>query len=815
MALLLDITGIKVQAADAAAANAANSANTLNPTTDIYAGSSDVPYGLPEPIQNQLLGSDFGNPVNGDNTLTPSTDIYAGSSDVPYGLPEPTHKQLLGSDFGSPVPGGGGVKYDGAPPAAPNNAPTIQFSEEKWGNFVKSFIFQGQTFFDYPFEVRLPFSKKSLNNFSGFKKPAYADLISEYNFYIGSYESIFGYIDEKLLPNLYFIFSELNAKFPNAILEQHINLGQNENIRNSFVRRPTTRLQPNFADTVGDYYDYYSMLVKNLREKTAGPIRAELGARFQNLVIPAGNIQVLKQYEKEKFQFPMYSELEFSTDTRTNFENILTEAKLDLFLIDKVVKDIDTSAAEIRRYINATEMVQEMKGVDGQETVTKKECSFSRDNYRTWDVMSWIEKLGGETPIASDRNKQLIDNSATDISFYLNSEEYNLEMNSSQQLFFGELSRVIFVGKLRTLVKEKFRTFEEMLKGKLAYSETVMYRIEKKTSTNKTVQNIYLANSEKEDVYRFIDTQIKFGVFYVYNVYAYQAVIGTSYEYSNLGFKGDRAWFKVKQIPHVQLVEVPYFSFNTACGDCPPPSPEIEIIPFKGNCNEIKIWLNGGIGDYMMEPVPIYSEDYNIFMYVHKVKNTSWGDKIRFRSDDHSGMFQVFRLDKQPSSYKDFANGLVADVRTDVSALSFQKATSAAKTDIIKPNKKYWYCARTIDIHGLISNPTPVFQVELVEENGVTYMVSNVVDFPEEKKKTHKSGRKYLLIRPNLNQTMINEEKTGIVNADSVKDINSVTLGVADESLWGKQFLLRIKSKQSGRIIEMRLKFQNDFVRTS
>jgi hypothetical protein len=82
------------------------------------------------------------------------------------------------------------------------------------------------------------------------------------------------------------------------------------------------------------------------------------------------------------------------------------------------------------------------------------------------------------------------------------------------------------------------------------------------------------------------------------------------------------------------------------------------------------------------------------------------------------------------------------------------------------------------------------------------------------KKERRKDGRKYVLIRPKLSQTLVNEGKTGIIDADSVRDLNSVTLGVSDDSVWGKRFLIRFKSKQSGRILEVKLGFDNQFVKT-
>ena len=71
----------------------------------------------------------------------------------------------------------------------------------------------------------------------------------------------------------------------------------------------------------------------------------------------------------------------------------------------------------------------------------------------------------------------------------------------------------IFLEKLRKLVRDKFRTYEQVMKGTPAYSETILYRVAKfEGGPNGTpIQNYYFPNSNEVDVLRFIDTQVKYG----------------------------------------------------------------------------------------------------------------------------------------------------------------------------------------------------------------------------------------------------------------------------------------------------------------
>ena len=94
----------------------------------------------------------------------------------------------------------------------------------------------------------------------------------------------------------------------------------------------------------------------------------------------------------------------------------------------------------------------------------------------------------------------------------------------------------------------------------------------------------------------------------------------------------------------------------------------------------------------------------------------------------------------------------------------------------LKSNKKYYYTCRTIDAHGHTSNPSPIYEIELVNDEGSIYMTKKAVDFlPREPKLPTKGMRRLLLIRPLLEQTFIDD--TLLVNVDSAFDVKNVKLG--------------------------------------
>jgi hypothetical protein len=174
-------------------------------------------------------------------------------------------------------------------------------------------------------------------------------------------------------------------------------------------------------------------------------------------------------------------------------------------------------------------------------------------------------------------------------------------------------------------------------------------------------------------------------------------------------------------------------------------------------------------------------------------------------------------MEEHPTSYEDFAGKNSSTLITDIDPDSPQRPTSGAVIENIEPNKKYWYTFRSVDVHNNISFPTPVYQVELVDDDGSIYPDVKIVDFaPKVPKVPTKVAKRLLHILPKLAQTLVNEEKSGLEGLDSVVDKwneDTFYLGVEEESLWGKKFKIRVTSKKTGRKVDLNIEFQHEHVK--
>jgi hypothetical protein len=189
-------------------------------------------------------------------------------------------------------------------------------------------------------------------------------------------------------------------------------------------------------------------------------------------------------------------------------------------------------------------------------------------------------------------------------------------------------------------------------------------------------------------------------------------------------------------------------------------------------------------------------------------------DKIRFKSDDIASFFEVFRLNSKPTSYSSFENSRIANVATDYNLNTPVKASSASFIDTIAPNTKYYYTFRTIDFHGHISNPTDVYEIQMVDNDGAIYLQTNMLSIKDFKE--NKIGKKVLkklfYIKPEILQTFVNEamvEKYGMTKADDIYGLGSPNiLGVAEMPVWNKSFKLRFISKKTGKMFDLNLNLE-------
>lgn len=278
---------------------------------------------------------------------------------------------------------------------------------------------------------------------------------------------------------------------------------------------------------------------------------------------------------------------------------------------------------------------------------------------------------------------------------------------------------------------------------------------------------------------------------------------------------------------HPTVVEVPYCEISSTITDRPPTSPDVNFVPYVGINNKLLILLNSRAGKKTEKPILLHDDDFEFikteYRSQHEIDINTEEDLIQtnllleYRNDDPVRKYDIFRVDEKPKSYQNFRGKHLALLDEPVGPDKFSTALSFV--DDIEPNRKYWYCARARDVHNNISNPTTIFQVEMVDDRGRMYLVSKPFIFQPDPPHTTKSGHKFIAIKPRLAQILYDPEiSPGQVGMNISPDNNilgaSTLRKPEGDLIWGKKFKIRVTSKKTGRKIDLNLTFKNEGVST-
>ena len=282
--------------------------------------------------------------------------------------------------------------------------------------------------------------------------------------------------------------------------------------------------------------------------------------------------------------------------------------------------------------------------------------------------------------------------------------------------------------------------------------------------------------------------------------------------------------FNVNNRPLLALVETTIFSkdetsVTTKIVDKPPVPPEFEIIPYQSVKDKILLTMKVNQGKYRDNPI-IVEPRKDLRRYRDIIVNQLPEDstlepeditadnvedfKINFDSDDYAESFEVFRVDRPPSSYREFSKGKKTTLEN--TARGTVVTTANAIIDEVEPNKKYWYTFRVVDVHGNISNPSGVVEFEMVDTGNSIFPVIEDYYFPEPEISYTKPMGRYLMIAPSSNQDSKSKHAT-----NPRRFVDNPNLGKDTEGkIWSKKYKLRLTSKLTGKKVDINFAFKQD-----
>ena len=610
---------------------------------------------------------------------------------------------------------------------------------------------------DHAFVMPLPYPKKELERLNSPMGTQYASVIPEYNFFIDKYEPTISnrLVKEPTLPNMYAFLVDLDHdEDPSPVYDDLITLGGSLKSEHTEVMKrqqkeakeaPTSvAAKKNMkydvqTNAIGQYFDMYARQYNNAIK--AGSID-RISKQWSNIAVPISDMKIFNDYNERREMFPMYTDIEFSTDKTTQLAQVLEDTSMSSAMLADMIDAVTKNTMPRKNMMEATQTSIMPINFDstGASKVTTRTV-FQRTKFRTFDLTQWYERFADlESMKLTDDAINFFDGYTGFDRVFLGSYANESKMkNSPQYSFFKSLMLIIFATK-----------------------------------------------------YRYVKL-----------------------ENGDAGTNGKFVAVEVYHEPSLQLVEVPIHEHTGRIMDKPPLWPDIQLVPYKGINDKILVTGNGNVGDYHLQPITIEPTDQALWDKARKVQDLLPDEPIHFGADDHPAFFEMYRCDFHPSAYTDFAGKRIARVSSDVSAETAQNATAASWIENVEPNRKYYYTFRVVDNHGHISNPTPIYQVEMMDDKGSIFLDVEIVPLADRVPRDVSKGMKrFMQLVPTMQQSLLNREDSGIAEADSVLGTTSVKLGNTDDSIWGKKFRIRLTSKSTGKKIDFDVKFDHKHLKS-
>ena len=675
---------------------------------------------------------------------------------------------------------------------------------------------------DHFTDITIPYSKTELERYmNNVNNPSYAGVDSDYNFFISGYEneiadSAASTYSERELPNLYVLNDKSETPSADTTLIKELGIGM------EYVRNRKTKSSEGQAASV----------TSALRHLKYIGITKEF-------------IPTLQRGSDFDDVHPMNNTLELKTDITGDFLGAVEETGMtdDIlkFVMNEVYRIADTAHSNtayadwedfaiFREKIVTSDFGTENTSATNPDRMAQYTINseiMPQEQLRTMDFGKWLSNFLDEE---SQHPYEVLTN-FPDNTMFLGQTQQTAGQTDECNTFLKTLQSLILVAKIKQIATSRFRTFEQMLEGKEAHNEAIAYEIVKKNGTG-ILQRFFVPNVTELDIIKYIDTQVKYNKEYSYEIFVHRLIVGTQYRYIKTGTwqPGDAATtygntrlveFGVEYGPSLKIVRIPIFESRAVkILDAAPVWPNVDIIPYKGVVDEILINLSSNVGNYELQPVIINQSDATFADNYRQARDLLPTDPITYKSDDPTKTFEIYKMDTPPTSCQDFAGNLLVSLTSDV-------ATAASYVDKISPNQKYYYMFRSVDVHQNRSNPTEIYQVEMVEQDGMSFFYTSIYEFEDPLKKNNniapsKEFRRYLKISPNLIQSLINYKQTfpdrttanGVTFAEgesnTAYNTPTVVLGQTGESVWAsntnpQRFKIRITSKNSGKKIDLNL----------
>ena len=373
---------------------------------------------------------------------------------------------------------------------------------------------------------------------------------------------------------------------------------------------------------------------------------------------------------------------------------------------------------------------------------------------------------------------------------------------------FDNLEATMLEHHIRSYINNNAPTYNSMVFGDQQSSfQIICYKIEKYISGQSSpVQTFYVpaSNSNRD----FTDTQVYFGKNYTYRVDAIGIALSSNYSYDVVTPTGVDSVVTVTESPSAKFFKFRLLSQNVKIDGIAPTIPEVSFLNRSNEEARIRFYFEPSVHEEREQFLPILESDSQS---MSMAKKDIMGKTI-FRLNQDVLTYQIFKLNNKPKSYDDFVNALAADV------IGTDKSSSEVYEMYLTPNRKFYFTFRAKNGFNLFSNPTPIYEVELIQDADETRVSVKTINLTEDTMMRTKTFGRFLRIYPSFDQLLIRdyqEEFDELALSDEVSVVaepftfnnKKYFVGNTDHPIWGKKMKFRVRSRNTGKIVDINVDF--------
>ena len=651
----------------------------------------------------------------------------------------------------------------------------------QWRDYIRERVNINKLFQDHYFEMQL--GELSSQVHKNFHNPEYEDNTKIY--------------DTPLLLNLNLMNYKFNNQFTEFITLASGLISRFELPQGNTVDQISSNLFPSGIDDLKRITDEYSDRIRNYVGETE-----QLLVKQRNIFKLNSSSDEHLSLEQLKEGFPYFLEMDYNPQSQIPKLQYLSDYRQTKLFLQSIKQN---STFANNPFMN-----------DGIE-----------QRFRTHDLVQFI--------LNQDVEEFKIQE---DEIFLL--EQDDLGAPTSQSRFVNQLRRVFTLQELQTTIKSNLRSYLQTINNFPLATDCskfhLGYKVEKYLRNDVTLPQQTFYVNELSDL---VDSQLKFGEKYIYHVKHLVMVMGSIYKYENVLITDEnnrlvplyensnetsvysndkyKATFSVNIRPSIQIFEIDVAApIETAFFDEQPAPPEVSFYNLNGDKNSIKMYFMSNLNNMYadaQEFVEITEDDRSIQERLRLSEDPVYGT---VNTNKYTvGAVQIFRMEHAPHSIEDFKDFLLTDVDQGLRGLFYDSTTNSYPfsqenldsfyDDLVIPNQKYYYMFRALSYHDTPSNPTAVYEVELIEKSDETKLMVKEYKFPDEKDYSYtKKMKRFMKISPNLEQLIFN----GDFDPQTLNDIGSLERKLFPGKNITKKFKIRVTSKHTGKKMDINVTFK-------